>query len=161
MIVISDTSPISGLYRIGHLHLLQSLYGQVLIPLAVMEELQRLSNFGYDLAEMTQATWLEVRQPSDLKKVQSLLEKLDEGEANAIALAQEINADFLLIDEIKGRQIAKAEGLRVVGLLGILLEAKSFGLIPAVKPLVDKLIVTANFRVDNRLLQEVLSLAGE
>ncbi len=161
MIVVSDTSPISGLFLIRYLHLLKWLYGKVILPQAVLDELLRLAEFGHDLSEIFQAEWIEIREPSNWGKVNELRISLDEGESQAIALAQELSADFLLIDEARGRSFAKAEGVSIVGLLGVLLEAKSKGHIPKVKPLLDLLVQQTSFRVNPLLLREILFLAGE
>ncbi|MEQ1746350.1 MAG: DUF3368 domain-containing protein [Saprospiraceae bacterium] len=161
MVVVSDTSPISGLYRIGQLHLLKRLYQRVIIPNAVFEELLQLRDFGYDLTEVLEADWIEIKSPSSAHSVADLQKVLDSGEAEAIALAQEIHADVLLIDEQKGRAVAKREGLRIIGLLGVLTEAKAEAHISLIKPLLDRLIAEANFRVSKSLYDLVLEQAGE
>jgi predicted nucleic acid-binding protein len=87
--------------------------------------------------------------------------QLDAGEAEAIALAVEINADRILIDERRGRQKAIELSLKPIGILGILLKAKQENIISAVKPLLDKLINEADFYVHPNLYNEVLALANE
>lgn len=161
MVVVSDTSPISGLYRIGHLHLLQLLYQKVILPDAVYHELLRLKSFGYDLKEILAAEWIEVKSPAHIVDVTALRKELDEGEAEAIVLAKELHADLLLMDETKGRAIAKREGMVIIGLIGVLSEAKAEGHILLVKPLLDRLIHDINFRVSPALYQMVLAQAGE
>jgi uncharacterized protein len=107
--------------------------------------------------------WLDVRSVSDQSQVM-LLERdrrLDPGEANAIVLALELKATQLLIDERLGRVEAKRQGLRITGILGVLLAAKRQGLILAVRPILDRLIGGANFRISNQLYDEILTLAGE
>jgi predicted nucleic acid-binding protein len=86
---------------------------------------------------------------------------LDAGEANAIALALELQADDLLIDERLGRQEAVRLGLSIIGILGILLVAKKRSLIPQVQPVMDALINQAGFHVSPQLYQRVLDLAQE
>ena len=86
---------------------------------------------------------------------------LNLGEAEAIALAIEINATRLLIDERLGRQAAVERGLRITGVFGVLLIGKQQRLIAAVKPVMDELISQANFRVSNQLYAEVLKAASE
>jgi hypothetical protein len=86
---------------------------------------------------------------------------LDLGEAEAIILADNLHADWLLIDEALGRNIAKLHGLHIVGLLGVLLLAKQKGFITEVKPLPDDLINKARFRVSDELYQKILHSAGE
>jgi predicted nucleic acid-binding protein len=93
--------------------------------------------------------------------IASLQLEVDEGEAEAIALAFELNADLLLIDERIGRAVASRLGIRFIGLLGVLIEARHKGLILAVKPVLDELIAGAGFWVTRELYDSVLRAAGE
>ena len=93
--------------------------------------------------------------------VASLQLKVEEGEAEAIALAAVLNADLVLLDERKGRVAASHLGLRFIGLLGILVEAKHKGLVSATKPILDELIAKAGFWVAQDLYDCVLQSAGE
>ena len=163
MIVVSDTSPLSGLAITGHLFLLQQIYGQVVIPVAVADELRRGGQDDSRIYEALSPDWIEVRQPVNQALVESLQSdrNLDRGEAEAIALALELKADELLIDERLGRQEASRLGLSTTGLLGLLLVAKRQGLINAMRPVVDALMNEAGFRVSNQLYVEVLRVAGE
>src|SRR5690349_4388256 len=121
MIVVSDTSVITSLIQIGQASLLRNLQGTVLIPQAVHEELQR--------THATIPSFLEVRRVENRKMVDRLEAELDLGEAEAITLAKETNADLLLIDEKLGRQIAVREGLRIAGLIALVVEGKQRGIV--------------------------------
>ncbi len=163
MIVISDTSVITNLAAIGQLQLLSQLYNQVTIPEAVYRELADIDPPVPGSLEVQTAPWIEVRQVTNYKVVKYLMNevRLDPGESEAIALALELNADLLLIDERRGRAEADRLGVRITGLLGILVEAKRKNLIVAVKPLLDALIATSEFRVSPALYKQILDIADE
>jgi uncharacterized protein len=163
VIVISDTSVITNLSAIQHLHLLHQLYSQVITPEAVYRELTETDPPVPGTLEVQSAPWLEIRQVSDRSVVDRLQHetRLDLGESEAIALALELNADLLLIDERRGRAEADRLGLRITGLLGILVEAKRRNLIAAVKPLMDAVIATSEFRVSSALYNQILDLVDE
>lgn len=163
MIVISDTSAITNLAAIHYLQLLPQLYNKVIIPEAVYRELTDIDFPVPGMREIETALWLEVRQVLNREVVQRLQDevKLDPGESEAIALVLELHADLLLIDERRGRAEANRLGVRITGLLGILIEAKRKNLIIAVKPLMDALITTSEFRVSSALYNQILNMANE
>ena len=161
MIIVSDTSPINNLAAINHLHLLHQLYGIVLIPEAVYRELTDPSFLVAGATEVQTFNWIQTRAVADYTIVEALSNELDFGEAEAIALAVEIQADQMLIDERRGRLVAARLNLRYTGILGILVEAKSQGLIAEVKPLLDALVNEAGFWVAEPLYNSVLQLVNE
>lgn len=160
MIVVSNTSPISNLAAIGQLGLLQQLYSNVIIPLAVYQEILETGNTDPATLAIQNLNWIQTRSVTNLPLLQTLQMNLDPGEAEAITLAVELNADRLIIDERRGRNEAIQVGLQVTGLLGILLAAKQQGLIPLIQPILDDLIANG-FWVRKELYTEVLVLAGE
>ncbi len=163
MIVISDTSAITNLAAIQHLRLLSQLYNQVTIPEAVYRELADVEPAVPGTLEAQTASWIQVRQVTNHYFVERLQQeaRLDPGESEAIALALELNADLLLIDERRGRAEADRLGLRITGLLGILVEAKRQNHIVAVKPVMDALIATSEFRVSPALYDQILEMVDE
>ncbi len=163
MIVISDTSAITNLAAIDHLQLLPQLYSQVIIPEAVYRELADIDPPVPGTLEVQTALWLEVRRVANLEVVRGLQDeaRLDLGESEAIALALELSADLLLIDERRGRAEASRLGVKITGLLGILVEAKRKTLVVAVKPLLDALIATSEFRVSSALYSKILEMVDE
>jgi len=161
LIVVSDTSPVLNLARIGRLDLLPSLYHQVLIPSAVYEELIRSKSDLPPAVEIVSQPWLIVATANDQERVQELRGYLDPGEAEAIVLAIELRADLLLVDERRGRRVASAAGLAITGLLGVIATAKRDGLIDLAKPLLDELIQSARFWIGPDLYAGVLSELGE
>lgn len=161
MIIVSDTSPINNLAAINHLHLLHQLYGTVLIPEAVYRELTDPNFPVAGTTEVQTFDWIQTCAVRDCTLVEALSSELDIGEAEAIALAVEIQADQVLIDERRGRLIATRLNLRYVGILGILVEAKSQGLIAEVKPLLNALVNEAGFWVAESLYNSILQLVNE
>ncbi|ETW99451.1 MAG: hypothetical protein ETSY1_14955 [Candidatus Entotheonella factor] len=125
-VIISNTTPIHYLILIKHVDVLRQLYGRVLIPPAVVEELQALGTPPKVKAWMASPPdWLEVRAVS--VSLDASLAFLDVGEREAISLAKELEADALIIDEMDGRQAARAQGLRVIGTLRVLYDAAEAG----------------------------------
>jgi len=161
VIVISDTSAILNLNIIGKLNLLKLLYGKVIIPDAVYEELLELEKTKGGYTSIDSLNWIEIRKISNKLFVENLKEKLDSGESEAIVLAKELNAEALVIDESKGRKIAVGLGLNVIGIIGILIQAKDRGVITKVKPVMDALINKAGFWIREELYQNVLQEVQE
>ena len=157
MIVVSDTSPVLNLARIGRLELLHLIYKQVLIPSAVFAELRASKRDLPPAFDLASEPWLIVASATDQQRVQELRENLDPGEAEAIVLAIEHRADLLLVDERRARRTATAAGLSVTGLLGVVARAKRTGLIDMGKPVVDELIHVARFWIGPDLYAEVLA----
>ncbi len=158
MIVVSDTSPISNLLQIGDLDLLRLLFNEIIIPQDVFDKLCEIKVQADILSEQT---WIKTSAVADSKLKAELLKELDKGEAEAIILAIELHADYLLIDEVKGRLIAESYDIKVVGILGVLLQAKQKGLIADVKTHLQKLVDDAGFWLNPKLIEKVLEIANE
>ncbi|NJL92188.1 MAG: DUF3368 domain-containing protein [Coleofasciculaceae cyanobacterium SM2_1_6] len=161
MFIVSDTSPISNLAKVGQLHLMFQLYGKVLIPNAVHEELLDPRAGETVIIAVQLADWLEVRSVQNQELVNALRTRINIGEAEAIALAVEVQATRLIIDERLGRQAAKDFKVKITGVLGLLLLAKRRQKILAIKPIMDNLIDRANFRISPQLYADVLQSAHE
>lgn len=131
MIVVSDATPIISLLKIDQLHLLHGLFQEVFIPQAVYDELTLNPVFEKEAIQIKECSFItkvEVGEESSVNLFQRVT-GLDRGESEAIIYTDSIGADLILMDEIKGRKIAVQVGLRVMGTLGILLEAYEQGLI--------------------------------
>ena len=161
MIIVSDTSPLSNLAIVDRLWLLEAIYQTVIIPDVVASELAIASN--PTISAILQLDWIQTQPLTNTQLADRLQQErgLDAGEANAIALALELQADDLLVDERLGRREALRLGLSIIGILGILLVAKQRSLIPRVQPVIAALIDRAGFRVSPQLYQHVLALAQE
>ena len=161
MIVVSDTSPIINLAAIGQLDLLQRLYGTILIPQAVYHEIAVRGSRQAGAREIETLQWFERYHVRDVALVKRLEQQLDAGEAEAIALSIERQADLLLLDERRGRMLARQLGVAVTGLLGVLLVAKQRGYLAAVRPALHDLMTKAGFWIGPELFSRVLKDASE
>ena len=160
MIVVSDTSPLAALSAIQRVDLLTQLYGRVLIPEAVWQELvEGRRRAGRN--QVLDAPWIERRSVENRQLVIALLQDLDKGEAEAIALAVETDADLLIVDERIGRRTAQRFGLNVIGVIGVLVDAKHHGLIVSIRPVLDQLRVLAGFYISDSLYKSELADQGE
>jgi len=159
-IVVSDTSPVRALHHLGRIKLLEDLFGHVLVPPEVAEELRRTGR-RFGPIELAHFPFLTIESPQDQARVQQLEASLDSGEAAAIVLALECRADYILIDERFGRRLARESGLTVVGALGVLLLAKRRGLIPQLRPLIMRLQGELDFYLSPGLVAGVLRDANE
>lgn len=161
MTVISDTTTLSSLFAIGRESLLPTMFGDIVIPRQVYVELCHRQGFPEQIDQAISAGWIKVDTATPSKLLETLSSDLDRGEAEAIALAIELKADLLIIDEKHGRRIAETYNLTIIGLLGILIQAKKYGLILALRPILDDLERRAHFRLNNTLRRSVLEKCGE
>jgi len=161
MIIVSNTSPLTNLAAIGQFDLLQNLYTKVHITQGVWDELNAYGQHWPGRNEVIKATnWITRFTVQNAHLVTTLRQDLDRGEAESIALALELNADFILLDEKEGRRIAKRLGLKRIGVAGILLEAKAKGFIKKVQPHLTALR-HAGFYLSEALYQSILTCANE
>ncbi len=135
MVVVADTSPLIYLSRVGALGVLHVLFGEVVVPRAVWTEVVDREWPALDLG-------------------------LDPGETEAILLAESLDADLLLIDERLGRRVAESRGLTVRGTLGVLVQARRAGALPALRPVLESLVADG-FRISPALIREALGAVGE
>ena len=161
MSVVSNASPLISLARIGKLDLLHQLYDELFIPEAVWHEvvIEGVGQPGAD--EVKAASWIKTQSVTNTPLVHALRQELDAGEAEAIVLTLETQAELLLMDERVGREVARHLGLRYTGLIGVLVEAKHKGVLSAVKPQLDELRNIAGFRISDALYVRVLQDEGE
>jgi len=161
VIVVSDATPIISLAKISMLDILGKFYNKVLLPRAVYNEVCSNSDYTEEAELVKNCTFIKVEAVNNEQSVKILRAAgLDLGESEAIILADSLSDSLLLMDERKGRQIAQGMGLRIIGTLGILLQAKRIGLIDEIKPLLDALLV-ANFRISESLYNSILEQVSE
>jgi len=154
--LVSNASPLISLARIQSLNLLRQLYGKIIIPEAVWQEVVIEGAGQPGAEEIKGAAWIRRQAVANRSLVLALRQELDAGEAEAIVLTLEQRADILLMDERLGRDTARHLGLRYTGLIGVLIEAKHKGLVSAIKPQLDALRNDAGFWVNDALYARVL-----
>jgi predicted nucleic acid-binding protein len=159
LIVISDSSSLIAIAAVGHLELLRTLYGEVVVPTAVWNEVTAPNRPG--AGDLVNTDWIRAVPVSNRIAIGQLSTPVGQGEAEAIALAMELGADVLLIDERRARKLALGLGLPVTGVLGVLLESKKKGFIPAIKPILDQMETAVAFRLKRSLYEAALRAAGE
>nr|WKN39433.1 DUF3368 domain-containing protein [Tunicatimonas sp. TK19036] len=148
-VIISDTSCLILLDKIGQLELLKGVYQRIIITPEILNE------FGKDLPD-----WIVVERPKDHSIQQVLEQTLDVGEASAIALAFQFPNATLIIDDLKARKVGKGLKLKFTGTLGVIVKAKEKGVIKSIKPIIKKLTQT-DFRISENVIKEILKRSGE
>lgn len=148
--VVSNSSPLIALDRIGQLELLRSLVGEIAVPPAVGREV---------FADASPPSWIRVVTASSTSD-EITSPTLGRGEREAIALAAELGARWLILDDLPARRVAASLGLPVIGTVGLLLAAKRAALLSAVAPVLEQL-TAAGFRLSASVLQSTLTAAGE
>jgi len=158
-LVITNTSPLFYLHRLGQLELLHKLYGRILVPEAVVEELKAGGDQGEDVPDIADYDWVEVCSVR-VPEVVSLIMDLGPGEAQVLAMALENPGSLAIIDDRLARELARARDIRITGTVGVLLKAKQAGYIKSVKSLLD-ILVQLDFRLSEAVVDTILRLAKE
>ncbi len=137
MIVVSNTTPIISLASIQRIDILRRVFGEIIVPQAVYNEIKAKESYGHKDIDLE---FIQVRKVKGELYKDLLLNQLDLGEAETILLAKELNADLVIIDENLAYKIARNSALHVTRTLSILLKAKHVGIIDNIKPLLDEMI---------------------
>ena len=154
--VIANTTPLIALANIGKFNLLQRIYGEVMIPVAVVKEIKSEPTRTL----VASSEWIRVCTIKDDRKHNLYKSRLHAGEVEVMILAEEQSADLLLMDDKAAKKTAKFMGFNVTGTLGILLKAKREGYIEEIKPLLKKLILDGLF-ISDTLMRLTLTQANE
>lgn len=158
MIIIADSSPLISLATIDKLELLEDYFDVVYVPYAVYKEVSAYDKpFSEKLKKYLQKKVLKVENQ---QMVSILNERIDLGEAEAITLAFEKKADFIILDDLKARKAAMRNGLSVIGTLGLLLGAKKEGKVDNLKEII-KTFTDNDIRLSEQLIKNILIEAGE
>jgi len=162
LFVVANSSVLIALCRIRMLELLHQRYPEgVFIPKAVWREVVEGGKGQPGANEVSSSTWIKVKEVEDRKLVSLLGMELDQGEAEAIVLASEQEADLILLDEKAARRVAKRLGLAVLGTVGVLIYAKRAGFIGSLKEQLDALQEEGNFRIASDVYNEALRVVSE
>ena len=161
MIVVSNTSPVTNLAAIGQLGLIPLLFKQIHLPDAVWQELHAGDVMWPGREEVDVATWIVRKRVPASHLLSELMADLGPGESAAIALALDLKADLVLLDEKEGRRKAQRVGLRVMGVGGVLLAAKAQHHLAEVRPCLDGLRQRAGFCLGESVYQALLAAANE
>jgi predicted nucleic acid-binding protein len=156
--VVSNTTPIISLLKIGKLHIFKDLYGEIFIPQEVFNEIEAGKNKEF-YTDLSKINWIKIEKIANVKSLSYFLD-LDKGEAEAIVLATEIGADLIILDESLGRFHAKHHGLNVTGTIGLLLKAKQLKFITELKPLLFELR-SKNVWLSDSFIENALNFANE
>jgi uncharacterized protein len=157
--VICNTSPLQYLHQMGQLSILPALIGSIIVPPAVLVELDAGIEKGLDLPQPANLRWIRIQAPICPPAV-SLITDLGPGESQVLMLALEIPGSITLLDDALARRVAISKGIPIKGTLGLLLDAKRSGLLIMVKPSLDRL-EELGFRLAQQTREAVLKLAGE
>jgi predicted nucleic acid-binding protein len=161
VIVIADTSVFLNLGCVGHEELLPALYAEIVAPGIVRAEFLLAVARYPRFHGLVFPSWVQIREPRHSLSTFAPWADLHPGESAAIALAADLHPDFLIIDEARGRAVARRLGLPVTGLLSVLAEARRRDLLPSVAPILDLLVSRAGFWLDAETRAHTLRLAGE
>lgn len=156
--IISNTTPIISLLKIGKLILLKELYEKVIVPTAVYIEIENGKEKPY-YQDLKQIDWIEIQEIRNPDSRAYFLD-LDEGEAEVLILAKEQNVDLVIMDEIMGRRYAKQLGFNLTGTIGILLKSKENGLIESIKDLLTELTKKGTW-LSPKLISKAIKLSNE
>ncbi|MGB8646504.1 MAG: DUF3368 domain-containing protein [Anaerolineae bacterium] len=157
--MICNTSPLQYLHQLGLLHLLPALVEQVIVPPAVVDELEVGRAAGVNLPDITILDWVVIRRPVG-EVALPLIADLGPGETEVLMLALELRDSIVILDDGLARQVAETRGIRYTGTLGILLDAKRKGLVPRIAILLDQL-QSLRFRLAPQTRAAILKLANE
>ncbi len=158
-LVIVNTSPLLYLHQVGHLELLKKLYGEVITPPAVIEELAVGKNQGINVPDIHSIEWISITPVKSISLIPAVID-LGQGEAEVLALGLENPGSLLIFDDQLARRIANIYHLKYTGTLGVLVKAKKLGYLSSVASVITILRQQGMWLTDS-IINDVLKLAGE
>jgi|SRR3990172_1564411 len=157
--VVANTSPLLYLHQVGCLKVLQQLYGTVVVPSAVQEELEVGKRQGIDVPDVSSLSWVHIRPVASAALVPAVVD-LGQGEAEVLALGLEIADSLLILDDQLARRIADLYDLRYTGTLGVLVKAKRAGFLSTVSAVVTAMRERGMW-LSEAIVRDALRLSGE
>lgn len=154
--VVVNSTPLISLYKINKLNLLKEIYGSIYVPYGVYEELSIKDKYNF----LNELDFIRIQKIENKEARKFFKTSLHKGEVEVMILAEEINADLCIIDDLLARKYAKYLGYTITGTIGILLKAKEEGYINKVKPLLDDLL-NGGIYIDDKLYDRILKIANE
>ncbi|MBE6083631.1 MAG: DUF3368 domain-containing protein [Tissierellaceae bacterium] len=154
--VVVNSTPLISLYKINKLNLLKEIYGSIYVPYGVYEELSIKDKYNF----LNELDFIKIQKIENKEARKFFKTSLHKGEVEVMILAEEINADLCIIDDLLARKYAKYLGYTITGTIGILLKAKEEGYINKVKPLLDDLL-NGGIYIDDKLYNRILKIANE
>jgi predicted nucleic acid-binding protein len=155
-IVISNSTALINFASIDRLDILHALFKELTVPESVWDETVVKASRYVSAKRIREAHWIKVKKVHDSNLVNLLTGKLDAGEAEAVALALEMRADVVLLDESPAREVAKKLGINFTGTVGCLIMAKRSGIIESIKPVLNRIMKDAKFWIAQDLYRTIL-----
>ena len=156
--IITNTTPILSLLKIDKLNLLKEIYGEITVPNAVYQEIEKGKHKTY-YQDLKLVDWIKIEQIKNTDSLAFFVD-LDKGEAEVLILAKEQKADLVILDEIMGRRYAKRLELNLTGTLGVLLKAKEKGIIDSIREILTELTEKGTW-LNPKLIKKVINLSNE
>jgi len=156
--IITNTTPVLSLLKIDKLDLLKELYGEVTVPNAVYQEIEKGKHKPY-YQDLKLVDWIKIEQIKNTDSLAFFVD-LDKGEAEVLILAKEQKADLVILDEIMGRRYAKRLELNLMGTMGVLLKAKEKGMIDSIREILTELTEKGTW-LNPKLIKKVIDLSNE
>ncbi len=158
--VIANSTPLIALNKIGKLYLLKEVYGKIVIPFAVYEEVVLESKRKECDDFIQESGFIDIMKIKNEEAKRIFITSLHKGEVEVMILAREIGADLCIIDDLLARKYAKYHSLNITGTIGVILKAKELGIITKVRPIMDEL-VSSGIYIDSKLYNKVLEISDE
>ena len=158
--VISNSTPLIVLNKIGKLDILRDLYEKIIIPYAVYEEVILESKLKESNDFIQESGFIKIINIKNKEAKRLFATSLHKGEVEVMILANEIEADLCIIDDLLARRYAKYHNLYITGTIGVLLKAKELGIVTKITPIMDELI-SSGIYIDIKLYNKILDISGE